>query len=40
MALTDDSVSLDNLEAEPPERIALVVGAEGDGLSAPHGRGR
>ena len=34
MALTDDSVSLDTLEAQPPERIALVVGAEGDGLSA------
>ena len=34
MALTDDSVSLDELEADPPERVALVVGAEGDGLSA------
>jgi tRNA G18 (ribose-2'-O)-methylase SpoU len=33
MALTDDSVSLDELEADPPERIALVLGTEGDGLS-------
>ena len=33
MALTDDSVSLDQLEAEPPERVALVLGTEGDGLS-------
>jgi tRNA G18 (ribose-2'-O)-methylase SpoU len=34
MALTDDSVDLDALEWEPPARIALVVGAEGDGLSS------
>jgi tRNA G18 (ribose-2'-O)-methylase SpoU len=33
MALSDDSVSLADLEAQPPERIALVVGTEGDGLS-------
>jgi tRNA G18 (ribose-2'-O)-methylase SpoU len=33
MALTDDSVSLDELEADPPERVALVLGTEGDGLS-------
>ena len=33
MALSDDSVSLDALETEPPERLALVVGTEGDGLS-------
>ena len=33
MALSDDSVSLDDLEAAPPERLALVVGTEGDGLS-------
>ena len=33
MALTHDSVSLDTLEAAVPERVALVVGAEGDGLS-------
>ncbi|RKT78076.1 tRNA G18 (ribose-2'-O)-methylase SpoU [Terracoccus luteus] len=34
MALTDDSVPLDRLEADPPERLALVLGAEGDGLTA------
>ena len=33
MALTDDSVSLADLEGLAPERLALVVGAEGDGLS-------
>jgi len=33
MALTDDSVSLDELESNPPERIAIVLGTEGDGLS-------
>jgi len=33
MALSDDSVSLDDLESGPPERLALVVGTEGDGLS-------
>ena len=33
MALGDDSVSLDELEADPPERVALVLGTEGDGLS-------
>lgn len=33
MALSDDSVSLAELEAAPPERLALVVGTEGDGLS-------
>ena len=52
MALSDDSVSLDELESAPPERLALVVGTEGDGLSHrtvadgrphaahPHGGGR
>ncbi|GAA5034824.1 RNA methyltransferase [Terrabacter aeriphilus] len=34
MALSDDSVSLADLESDPPERLALVLGAEGDGLSA------
>jgi tRNA G18 (ribose-2'-O)-methylase SpoU len=34
MALSEDSVALDELEAEPPERLALVLGAEGDGLGA------
>ena len=32
-ALADDAVSLDDLAAEPPERLAVVFGAEGDGLS-------
>ncbi|MEO5746028.1 MAG: RNA methyltransferase [Terracoccus sp.] len=34
MALTDESVGLDELASAPPQRLALVVGAEGDGLSA------
>ncbi|WP_029253287.1 TrmH family RNA methyltransferase [Paraoerskovia marina] len=34
LALADDAVSLDDLEADPPERLALVLGTEGDGLSA------
>jgi tRNA G18 (ribose-2'-O)-methylase SpoU len=33
LALADDAVSLDALAAEPPERLALVLGTEGDGLS-------
>jgi tRNA G18 (ribose-2'-O)-methylase SpoU len=33
MALSDESVSLDELESSPPERIAVIVGTEGDGLS-------
>ena len=33
LALTDDAVSLDELAADPPERLALVLGTEGDGLS-------
>jgi tRNA G18 (ribose-2'-O)-methylase SpoU len=32
LALSDDAVSLDDLAADPPERLALVLGAEGDGL--------
>ncbi|MFN8076509.1 MAG: RNA methyltransferase [Kineosporiaceae bacterium] len=35
LALTADAVSLDELAADPPERLALVLGTEGDGLS-PH----
>ncbi|MBO3142867.1 TrmH family RNA methyltransferase [Dermatophilus congolensis] len=31
-ALSDDSVTLDELAADPPERLALVLGTEGDGL--------
>jgi tRNA G18 (ribose-2'-O)-methylase SpoU len=34
LALSDDSISLEALEADPPERLALVLGAEGDGLKA------
>jgi len=33
LALADDTVSLDDLAADPPERLALVLGTEGDGLS-------
>jgi tRNA G18 (ribose-2'-O)-methylase SpoU len=32
LALTDDAVTLDELAAGPPERLALVLGTEGDGL--------
>ncbi len=34
LALTDDSVSLREFAATAPERVALVLGAEGDGLTA------
>ncbi len=41
LALADDSVGLDALAADPPERLALVLGTEGDGLSRrTHGGGR
>ncbi|WP_430646467.1 TrmH family RNA methyltransferase [Agromyces sp. GXS1127] len=33
LALADDAVTLRALAADPPERLALVLGAEGDGLS-------
>ena len=33
LALRDDAVTLDELAADPPERLALILGAEGDGLS-------
>ncbi len=33
LALADDAVSLDELAVNPPERLALVLGTEGDGLS-------
>ncbi|WP_127793441.1 RNA methyltransferase [Agromyces sp. LHK192] len=33
LALAPDAVSLRDLAAAPPERVALVFGAEGDGLS-------
>jgi tRNA G18 (ribose-2'-O)-methylase SpoU len=32
LALSDGAVSLDELAADPPERLALVLGTEGDGL--------
>ena len=33
LALSEDAVDLDVLAADPPGRLALVLGAEGDGLS-------
>jgi tRNA G18 (ribose-2'-O)-methylase SpoU len=33
LALADDAVSLDDLAADPPGRLALVLGTEGHGLS-------
>ena len=33
LALTETAVSLDDLAADPPERLALMFGTEGDGLS-------
>lgn len=33
LALSEDAVSLDDLVADPPERLALVLGTEGHGLS-------
>ena len=33
LALAEDAVGLDELAARPPERLALVLGTEGDGLS-------
>jgi tRNA G18 (ribose-2'-O)-methylase SpoU len=35
LALADHAVTLDAFAADPPERIALVLGTEGDGLTAP-----
>ncbi|MGB3259145.1 MAG: RNA methyltransferase [Ornithinimicrobium sp.] len=32
-ALAEDAVSLDELAANPPDRLALVLGTEGDGLA-------
>jgi len=34
LALSDESITLDALVADPPERLALVLGAEGHGLTA------
>lgn len=33
LALSDRAVDLDDFAAEPPHRVALVLGTEGDGLS-------
>jgi len=33
LALADDAVSLDEFVAHRPERVALLMGTEGDGLS-------
>lgn len=33
LALTEDAIPLDTFARNPPERLALVLGAEGDGLS-------
>ncbi len=33
LALSPEAISLDDLAADPPERLALVLGTEGDGLS-------
>jgi tRNA G18 (ribose-2'-O)-methylase SpoU len=35
LALAEPAVPLDELAADPPDRLALVLGTEGDGLS-PH----
>lgn len=34
LALSDDAVPLDRLAAEPPERLAVLLGTEGDGLAS------
>jgi tRNA G18 (ribose-2'-O)-methylase SpoU len=33
LALGDGAISLDDLAADPPERLALILGTEGEGLS-------
>lgn len=33
LALREDSVGLDELAADPPNRLALILGTEGDGLT-------
>jgi len=33
LALSDDAVPLDAYSADPPEKVALLLGTEGDGLS-------
>lgn len=34
LALSDDAVTLDDFAASTPEKVAIILGAEGDGLSA------
>jgi tRNA G18 (ribose-2'-O)-methylase SpoU len=34
LALSDDATTLDDIAADPPARLAWVLGTEGDGLSA------
>jgi len=34
LALSEDAITLDELVADPPERLAMVLGAEGHGLKA------
>ena len=34
LALSDDAISLDDFAKELPERVALIMGTEGDGLQA------
>ncbi|MCU1523550.1 MAG: rRNA methyltransferase [Microbacteriaceae bacterium] len=33
LALADDAMTLDQLASDPPEKLAILLGAEGDGLS-------
>lgn len=33
LALAPDAVSLEDFEKNPPEKLAIVLGSEGDGLS-------
>ena len=33
LALADDAIALDDFAADPPDRVALVLGTEGDGLT-------
>ncbi len=33
LALADDAITLDQLASDPPEKLAILLGAEGDGLS-------
>ncbi len=39
MALSDDSIPLDDARLAACERLALVFGTEGDGLDGPHNQG-